>query len=656
MTSVPHCNLRVRLVLLAAAAAMLPALLLGGVAYTLQRHSLERSYGSLLRLAAEQSAANVETWLTERLESATHLAHNPVVQEQCQALGGLAPESDEYFLRLFVLHDILNAARDTSEYEVRLWDARTGKVVYSTNSYAIGLPWCGLDDLARYDDHRWRRGVIIRTPLYPSLVPIPDSQGKLIMGAPTFQIAVAIGERADARMAVAVRPNLALVDRLLARDLGASSSLQVPLGVCVVTASGEFVTSPRPPMPVSAGPPWGETSPRHATLPASDLPTLPLAEYRQFARTGGAGAHLVAEAYGNPFGQTVHGAWAPISGTDWVVVAEIERAAMLAPLRQSLASIVAISVGVGLLVALAATMLFDRILRPLRHLTQATDQLADGNYTVRCGLHGRDEIGRLGQAFDLMAASVQSTLAQLESMRDQALSANRAKSAFLAHMSHELRTPLNAIVGYTDLLIERCKSEGQGGYLDALERIGTSAGYLTDVIGNVLDMSKIEAGKMTLGNETVVIRQVVDEVRHTVEPLAAVQRNRFDVQIDPACSTMRGDPIRLRQILINLLSNAFKFTCDGRVSLEVGNDAHGDRIWIVFRVVDSGIGMTVEQMAHLFEPFTQVTAPSARRYGGTGLGLFISKRFAEMMGGTLEARSAPGQGSTFTLRLPGASG
>jgi PAS domain S-box-containing protein len=248
-------------------------------------------------------------------------------------------------------------------------------------------------------------------------------------------------------------------------------------------------------------------------------------------------------------------------------------------------------------------------------------------------------------------------ISELVRTRHEAESANRSKSQFLANMSHELRTPLNAILGYSEMLVEEAEEDGNDDYIPDLRKIHAAGKHLLALINDVLDLSKIEAGKMELYLETFSVPEAVHDVAATVLPLFEKNGNRLVVRCPSEIGAMHADLTRVRQSLLNLLSNAAKFTDQGVVTLEVGIEEARERgalatDTLVFSVTDTGIGMTPEQMDRLFEAFTQAEASTSRRFGGTGLGLAITRRFCRMMGGDVEVRSEPGQGSTFTLKLP----
>ena len=241
---------------------------------------------------------------------------------------------------------------------------------------------------------------------------------------------------------------------------------------------------------------------------------------------------------------------------------------------------------------------------------------------------------------------------QLELARDAAETANTSKSQFLANMSHELRTPLNAIIGYSDLLIEEAEELEAQDLVPDLEKIRSSGKHLLGLINDVLDLSKIEAGKMEVSLETFDVGEVIAAATSMVGPMIEKNGNTLELIIDEHLGTMHADLTRVRQILLNLLSNASKFTANGRVTLEAARELDDGRHWIVFGVRDTGIGMTPEQRARLFQPFTQADPSTTRKYGGTGLGLSITKRFCELMDGTIGVESEPGVGTVFTVRLP----
>jgi PAS domain S-box-containing protein len=241
---------------------------------------------------------------------------------------------------------------------------------------------------------------------------------------------------------------------------------------------------------------------------------------------------------------------------------------------------------------------------------------------------------------------------QLLQAKEAAEAANVAKSQFLASMSHELRTPLNAVIMYSELLQEEAQDRGIHDFVADLEKIRLGGKHLLALVNNVLDLSKIEASKMELAVESFEICQMLKEVVDTIQPLAAKKANHIDLQCAPGLGQMIADITKVRQILFNLLANACKFTEKGNIVLAAAPTKVDEQDWIALTVRDTGIGMTPEQVSKIFRPFTQANALTARKYGGTGLGLSLSKHFCEMMGGEITVSSELGLGSTFCVRLP----
>jgi signal transduction histidine kinase len=282
----------------------------------------------------------------------------------------------------------------------------------------------------------------------------------------------------------------------------------------------------------------------------------------------------------------------------------------------------------------------DQAERQARELSEKAQLLDQANLDLEAKVQARTSL--LAQATE-----------EAERSRAAAQRANQAKSMFLANMSHELRTPLNAIIGYSEILKEEAAEEGPERFVPDLDRIHTAGRHLLALISDILDISKIEAGRMELHLEPFAVRSLAEQVAATVQPLVVKGHNLLEVEIAPEVGAMTADPTKLRQALFNLLSNAAKFTEYGVIVLAIHRATAPEALdQIVFQVRDTGIGMTPEQVARVGEPFTQADGSTSRKYGGTGLGLAITRKFCEMMGGSLVVASAPGEGSTFTIRLP----
>jgi len=240
--------------------------------------------------------------------------------------------------------------------------------------------------------------------------------------------------------------------------------------------------------------------------------------------------------------------------------------------------------------------------------------------------------------------------------KEAAETANKTKSLFLANMSHELRTPLNAILGYSEMLQEEAAERELGEFGADLEKINAAGKHLLALINDILDLSKIEAGKMELFLESFDVAEMIDEIACTIRPLVEQNANTLNLELAPDLGAMHADQMKVRQGLYNLLSNAVKFTQGGTITVDAGRQRMDGREWIVFRVADTGIGLGPEQTVRLFQDFTQADASTTRKFGGTGLGLALTRRFCQMMGGDVTVHSVAGEGSVFTIKLPAAVG
>jgi len=323
--------------------------------------------------------------------------------------------------------------------------------------------------------------------------------------------------------------------------------------------------------------------------------------------------------------------------------------------------------------AMLAAYTSAAIARPLEATTLIAQRVTEeSNFDLQVPVTTSDEVGMLATSLNELIQRVAEYTEDLHEAKVAAEAANRSKSAFLANMSHELRTPLNAIINYSEMLQEDAQDSGSEDFLPDLEKIQTAGKHLLDMISDILDISKIEAGHVTLYLENFDVATMIEEVMTTAQPLVEKKGNALALKTKGELGTMYADQPKVRQILLNLLSNAAKFTESGVITIGIeriqtqrkkstkykkNNDetlsapTYNYPI-LIFQVSDTGIGMTEEQLEQIFKPFIQADASTTRKYGGTGLGLTISQRLCQILGGEISVESQDGKGSTFTVRLP----
>lgn len=395
--------------------------------------------------------------------------------------------------------------------------------------------------------------------------------------------------------------------------------------------------------------------------------------------------------YVNHWGIPVIGTYNWIDKYNLALVAEINQSEAIEHVKKLTERLIIIGLGGGTTLLLVVYLLSIKITKPILAITQAAENIAAGETGVRAPVLTQDEIGSLAITFNRMTDSLnlsletlseknrelentqrelavvniglekkvkkrtealEQTIEKAKVARAEAEAANATKSIFLTNMSHELRTPLNAIIGYSEILIEEAEELEPQEFVPDLEKIQRSGKLLLALINDLLDLSKIEAGKMELYLETFNVNELIEGIIATVNPLVQKNNNQLILENQTSGLMLRADQAKVRQSILNLLSNAAKFTHEGNIYLRIQCYSDANQEWIKFAVQDTGIGLSLEQQDRLFQPFTQADASTTQKYGGTGLGLALSRQFCRLQGGDITVSSELGKGSCFTITLP----
>ena len=635
---------------LVAAIGLASAVVIGGISYT----AFRASRAALIAQMNAEGFTEVQTAATGIDEAVNRLAYVPRMLAAYQAGVGREPKPELEFIIRNLLRRI--PAREIYgtyiAFDAKTWPDPAGMIWMDRTSW----PVLRRVDYDYHDPRRdWYDGVRETRRLHVTEPYFDETGSATTMVSITFPVILEgdfIGASGVDIPVSEITELMAGVHRLAAERHGGGDPNAKGF-IYLASRAGQLMVHPDPSLTVREG------------SAGVALGTLPQ------------GGRLAAEREGTAHYLAADGErilyWTVAADTGWKVVLDQSAAVVMAPIHALELRTGAIGGG-GLVILLALVGLISRgAVRPVVKLERAARALQAGAFDpaeLDPLVARHDESGRLARAFQGMAREIRSReaaqaewnrnlertvaerTADLVAAREAAEEASRTKSTFLANMSHELRTPMNAIIGYSEILMEEAQDLGQEGFIPDLTKINGAGKHLLGLINDILDISKIEAGKMTLYLEEFAVPAMVAEVGATIRPLVEKNGNQLAIECPADAGPMRADVTKVRQTLFNLLSNAAKFTHGGRITLRVAPaDRDGVRC-LAFSVADTGIGMTPEQIAKLFQAFVQADASTTRKYGGTGLGLAISRRFCVLMGGDITVASEPGRGTVFTAVVP----
>ncbi|WP_228015879.1 sensor histidine kinase [Leptolyngbya ectocarpi] len=595
--------------------------------YFSARETIKQSLFDRLSVAATLKEEEIDQWFKTQRSDILLLARLPEVKTQTTALADDESKQDAYDKLSLYLQDIISAKPNLAEISIL---TEGGIVLFSTNK-ALEKTYQPLGATTTYFANATDK-------IVPTLYVSP------VTGATVITFATPILDGNKSRVGVlSVTLDLKDVDLLIRERTGLGET-----GTTYLVGQLE----------------------RRNTLISSDDDNQSAATISSFGIDAATAGQSGAGLYQNYVGEPVIGVYSWLESQSLALLAEINQQEAFAPARALARNILLIGfVATGLLLT-GIYLLSRRITQPIVAITDAAIQLENGQLDQAIPVVSQDEIGFLAQSFNRMAlqlkesfaaletnnqeleSRVKERTAELEEAKEAAESATRTKSAFLANMSHELRTPLNSIIGYSEILQEEAEMDGDMSMIPDLCKIQGSSKHLLNLINSILDLSKIEAGRMELHLEPVNIADLVQDVLETIHPVAAARFNTVVLENLSTVNAIESDLDKLRQCLLNLLSNANKFTKEGQLTLIIKTIQYQTVNYLEFTVTDTGIGMEPNQLKKIFEAFTQADVSSTRRYGGTGLGLTITREFVHMLGGTISAESEAGKGSTFKILLP----
>ncbi|ESA34976.1 signal transduction histidine kinase [Leptolyngbya sp. Heron Island J] len=595
--------------------------------YFSARETIKQSLFDRLSVAATLKEQEIAQWFKTQRRDMLLLARLPEVKAQTAALADDTMKQDAYETLSVYLKDIISAKPNLAEVSIL---TEGGIVLFSTNK-ELEQTYQPLGATTTYFTNSAEK-------IVPTLYISP------VTGRTAITFATPILDQNKNRVGVlSVTLDLQDVDSLIRERTGLGDT-----GNTYLVGQLE----------------------RRNTFIASGKDNKAPEDLHSFAIDAATAGQNGSGLYQNYADEPVIGVYRWLDGQSLALLAEINQKEAFAPARALARNILLIgTVATGLLLS-GIYLLSRRITQPIAAITAAAMQLESGQLEQSISIVSDDEIGFLARTFNRMAQQLQESIAalensnqelesrvkertaELEEAKEAAESATLTKSTFLANMSHELRTPLNSIIGYSEILQEEAELSGDASMIPDLRKIQGSSKHLLNLINSILDLSKIEAGRMELYLEPINIAELAQDVISTIQPVASAKFNQVVLKNESTIDVIESDLGKLRQCLLNLLSNANKFTEEGQLTLGIKTIHYQAADYFEFTVADTGIGMEKNQLNKVFEAFTQADTSSTRRYGGTGLGLTITREFVRMLGGTISAQSEVGKGSTFIILLP----
>ncbi|MCR5661148.1 MAG: HAMP domain-containing histidine kinase [bacterium] len=646
-----NLSFRIKLSILFFLAAFLPLIAISAIFIRAEKNQLKTIYGTSIEAAAIHGARCVDDWYGKVINTISIIAKMPALSvpcsRRCHSKSNTLDENSKKVLAAACKNLV-----DTIAYleEIRLSDFKTGKVFFSTDPKSVGLYWIPQKALQENYWEQLHAGGVILTQLFEDNLSTEEMSRKHLENTRGF-ISRVIREPNDK-----YETPIAILTFKISKD--AFSNILPHENLILSDYKGTIINDP-----------WIRDSDLfdhgNCTLAhheedykhPSKCSEQPLAEYKKYLKNQP--NERIIPSYINNEGKHVLGAWAPAESINWMVLAEVNENRMTSPIIRATARYFIVAGALMLFFLFVSIYLSGQLIVPIKDITKTANVIIANLTNIRRKKNFSypqfnenidEEFVKFSAAFNSMVKSINNSITEMEIASAKAEEANHAKTVFLQQINQDIKKPLNEVLDLTkDLIDKQSLIESPQLSTKDMENILVSGSHLEELLSSIIDMSAIETGTIKVNRELFSAAKLINEVKSNVEPLAANNNNKFISTVELGDDdVIYSDRRMLRQIIINLLSNAFKFTDNGTVELKFA----GDNEFLLISVSDTGIGMTKEQQAKVFEEFVQADDSTTRNYGGTGLGLALVKSFSELLGGQVALESEPGKGSCFTIILP----